>query len=224
MTDAARLRRRLPAWIAFAVVFASLGYAANVAGDPAEDVLYLWSTAIGGAVQYAIIAGVMLAIAWQLPAVTLGFRRPASWRTAAALVGGGLVAIWIVAASLAPFLDAGEEQGLVPDEWDGSRWAPFAANFVLVAVVAPVVEELVYRGVGFSLVAAVGGERVAIAVTALAFGTAHGLVVALPVLTAFGVILGVVRLRTGSVYPPMILHGLFNGISLLAAVAYGAGT
>ena len=56
-------------------------------------------------------------------------------------------------------------------------------------------------------------------VTAVAFGLAHGLVVALPILTLFGLVLGWLRLRTASLYPPIILHALFNGIALVASVA-----
>ena len=55
-------------------------------------------------------------------------------------------------------------------------------------------------------------------VTALAFGLAHGLVVGLPVLTIFGAILAWLRLKTGSLYPPIALHALFNGAALIAAV------
>ena len=100
-----------------------------------------------------------------------------------------LVAIWIIGAVLNPFLEAGEEQGLVPDDWDSDRAAAFAANFVVVALVAPIVEELTYRGLGFAAVQQFFGAAAAVVVTAVAFGLAHGLVIALPVLTIFGVIL-----------------------------------
>ena len=52
----------------------------------------------------------------------------------------------------------------------------------------------------------------------VAFGLAHGLVVALPVLTIFGAILGWLRWRTDSVYPPMLLHATFNGFALAVSV------
>ena len=110
------------------------------------------------------------------------------------------------------FLEAGEEQGLVPPDWEPDRAAPFAANFVVVALVAPVVEELTYRGLGFAAVRDAFGAGAAIAVTALAFGLAHGLVVGLPVLTIFGAILAWLRLKTGSLYPSIALHALFNGV------------
>ena len=213
-------RPRLVAWAALVTVLAALSYAANLAdsGDPPDDFLYRWSSAIGGLIQYAIILAVMLAIANAVSPATIGLAPPRSWRRAAGLVAASLVAIWVIGAILNVFLEAGEEQGLVPDSWDSSRAAPFVANFVVVAGVAPVVEELTYRGVGFAAVRDTFGVGAAIGVTALAFGLAHGLVVALPVLTIFGLILAWLRAQTDSIYPTIALHALFNGIALIAAV------
>jgi hypothetical protein len=215
---------RLVAWCVFVGALAALGYAAHFAepDGPAEDVLYRWPTAVAGAVQYLLMAGIALAIARPLGRDSLGLRRPESWGRAAALIVGSLVAIFIAAGILGRFLDAGQEQGLVPDGWDSSRAAPFAANFLVVVVAAPLVEEFIFRGVGFCLFSQVAGPAVAIAVTSLAFGLAHGLVVALPVLSLFGVVLGWLRSKTGSLYPPMILHGTFNAAALIAAVTMGS--
>lgn len=214
-------RGRLYGWVALVGVLAALSYAAHFAsdGDPPDDVLYMWSTAIGGFVQYAIILVIVLALARGLSRETLGLRAPSSWKSAAGRLVGALATIWVVGAILNIFLKAGEEQGLVPDGWDSDRAAAFAANFVVVALVAPVVEELTYRGLGFAAVRDAFGPSAAVVVTALAFGLAHGLVVALPVLTLFGLVLGWLRLRTASLYPPIILHALFNGIALVASVA-----
>jgi membrane protease YdiL (CAAX protease family) len=170
-------------------------------------------------IQYAIILGIVLAIARGLAPVTLGLVRPASWTRAAGRVATALVSIWVIGAVLNVFLEAGKEQGLVPNGWDAGRAAPFVANFVVVAGVAPFVEELTYRGLGFAAVRDAFGNGAAVVVTALAFGLAHGLFVALPVLTIFGLILAWVRLTTGSIYPTIALHALFNGIALIAAVA-----
>ena len=228
MTDAAtraRLLARLPGWVGLALALAALNYAANLAteGPTDREILYRWSSVVGGLIQYGVIALILLLIARGLPRESLGLQRPPSWRRAGVHVAVGLAGIWAIATVLGQFLDAGGEQGLVPKEWDGSRWAPFLANALVVTVAAPVVEELTYRSVGIATVRPLRGDVLAVAVTALAFGLAHGLFVALPVLTAFGVILGVVRIRTESVYPAMVLHGIFNGIALLAAVTMEAG-
>ena len=212
-------RSRLIGWVILVVALATLSYAANIAGGkPPSDVLYQWSTAVGALVQYAVILAIVLGIARGIAPATLGLRRPASWPRAAGLILVALLSIWVFGAILNVFLKAGEEQGLVPDGWDSSRAAPFVANFLVVALVAPFVEELTYRGLGFAAVAGSYGPVAAIVVTALAFGLAHGLLVALPVLTLFGAILAWLRFKTGSVYPTMILHGVFNGAALIAAV------
>jgi membrane protease YdiL (CAAX protease family) len=211
---------RLLGWAILVGALAAISYAGNIAGGkPPDDVLYLWSTAIGGAVQYALILALVLLIARGVPREALGLRRPPSWGAAAGWIVGALVAIWVVGAILNVFLKAGEEQGLVPNGWDSSRAAPFVANFVVVALVAPVVEELTYRGLGYAAVRDVLGDVGAVLVTAVVFGLAHGLVVALPVLTIFGAILAIVRRKTQSLYPSIILHGVFNGAALIAAVS-----
>jgi CAAX protease family protein len=212
-------RSRLLGWTILVTALAALSYAANIAGDdPPKDVLYQWTTAVGGVIQYAIILAVVLLLSRGIAPATLGLRRPSSWARAVGWLVAALVSIWVIGAILNVFLKAGEEQGLVPDSWDSSRAAPFVANFVVVAGVAPFVEELTYRGLGFAAVRDAHGAAAAIVITALAFGLAHGLVEALPVLTIFGAILAWLRLRTDSVYPAMMLHALFNGIALIAAV------
>jgi membrane protease YdiL (CAAX protease family) len=212
-------RPRLVAWAVLVTVLAALSYAANLAdsGDTPDDLLYRWSSAIGGLIQYAIILAVVLAIARGIAPATLGLARP-RWRQAVARIGVALVTIWVVGAVLNLFLQAGKEQGLVPKEWDPGKAAPFVANFIVVACVAPVVEELTYRGLGFAAVRDTFGNGAAVVVTAVAFGLAHGLVVALPVLTIFGLILAWLRLTTGSIYPTIALHALFTGVALIAAV------
>ena len=212
-------RSRLVGWAILVGVLALLSYAARLGdGETPDDVLYRWSTAVGGLIQYAIILVLVLLLARGLAPSTLGLRRPRSWGGAVGRLAAALVAIWIVGFVLNFFLEAGEEQGLVPDEWDASRTAPFVANFVVVALVAPFVEELTYRGLGYAAVRDAFGAIAAIAVTAVAFGLAHGLVIALPVLTIFGAILAWLRYSTDSIYPPMILHAVFNGAALIAAV------
>jgi membrane protease YdiL (CAAX protease family) len=212
-------RPRLVGWAILVGALAALSYAANLSsGKPPSDVLYQWSTAAAALVQYGIILAIVLALARGIAPATLGLRRPDSWGRAAGWILAALAAIWVLGAILNIFLKAGEEQGLVPDRWDSGHAAPFVANFIVVAAVAPVVEELTYRGLGFAAVRDAFGNWPAVVVTAIAFGLAHGLFIALPVLTIFGLILAWVRLRTGSIYPTIALHALFNGIALIAAV------
>ena len=131
---------------------------------------------------------------------------------------GGYVAIFVGAGLLLLALDAGDEQGLTPDGWDSSRAGAYAANFLAVALVGPIVEELLYRGAGLSLLLRFG-PVVAVLATAICFGLGHGLLLALPALVVFGIVTAVVRLRTNSIYPAMLVHCAFNATSLIVAVA-----
>jgi uncharacterized protein len=211
---------RLAGWFVFVLVLAGLGYAARL-GDTEvpEDIAYRYSSSVAALVQYGIMLGILLLIARGLPTrEVFALRRPASWPRAIGLAFVALLAIWIASAALSPFLDANEEQGLVPDDWDSSRAGAFVAFFLVVTFVAPAIEELTYRGLGYTLLAP-WGTWVAILVTGFLFGLAHGLLIALPVLTIFGIAVGWLRSRTDSVYPPMLVHAFFNGTALLVSIA-----
>ena len=200
-----------------------LGYVANLSGgQPKSDVLYEYSTAAAALLQYAVIFGFVLLIANGLSRETIGFVEPRSWSRAAALTVVSLVGIWLIGLALSPFLNAGKEQGLLPDGWQPERAGAFVANFIVIAIIAPIVEETLYRGLGFAAVASAFGPVVAILITGVAFGLSHGLVIALPVLAAFGVIIALLRWRTASLYPPIALHMIFNAAALIAAVTRGA--
>jgi membrane protease YdiL (CAAX protease family) len=210
---------RLIAWFAVVIGLATLSYANRLLGaETPDDVLYLWSTAVGALTQYAIMFSLILAIARGLDRRLLALSLPERRWRAAGLAAGAFTAIIVVSAILSRFLDAGDEQGLVPKSWDSSRAAPFIANALVVAIVAPFVEELLYRGLGYGLLTQFISVLPAIVITGLAFGLGHGLVLGLPVLAFFGITLAWLRWQTGSVYPGMIVHGTFNGLALLVVV------
>jgi membrane protease YdiL (CAAX protease family) len=213
-------RGRLYGWLAFVGVFALLNYAARfTSGSPDRNILYTWSAAILGFVQLAIILAIVLLIARDRPKREyFGLRRPTSWGRAAWLSVLTLIGVFVVAGILSPLLHPGNEQGLVPKHWEPKHAAAFVANFVVVAILAPIVEEITFRGLGYRLLEPLG-RWAAIVLVGILFGLAHGLVEALPILAAFGAGLAYVRSRTGSVYPTMLVHGAFNGLVLIVAVS-----
>ena len=210
--------QRLAGWVALVGTLAALNYASRfTAGKPPKNVLFHWDNAIGSAIEFAIILALVLYIA-RGDRELLALRRPRSIRGA---IGGAfavLVGIYLLSAALSAVLHPGREQGLTPDHWLPAHVAPFVANTVVVCLVAPFVEEITFRGVGFGLIAARFGVEPAIVASALFFGLAHGLVQALPLLVAFGIGLAWLRERQNSVIPGMVLHGTFNGIALLLSL------
>jgi membrane protease YdiL (CAAX protease family) len=211
---------RLATWASLVALLAAIGYASRIAGGkPSSDALYRYDTAVGGIVVYAILLLILLWIARGLPRREFfALRRPAAWGRALWLAAGAYAAIFLGAGLILIALDAQDEQGLTPEGWDSTRAGAYAANFLAVAFVGPIVEELAYRGAGMTLLAR-WGAPVAVAVTSIGFGLGHGLVLALPALVWFGVVTALLRLKTDSIYPCMLVHCAFNATSLILAVS-----
>jgi membrane protease YdiL (CAAX protease family) len=211
---------RLAGWLALVGSLSVLAYAARFSGQKApHNALYRYDVAVNELVLFAIVLALVLAISIGTDRrKLLALRRPRSWRRALGIALAILVGISVLGSLLDPILHAGREQGLAPHGWKAGKAGPFAANVVAFGLVGPVVEELTFRGLGFGLLRRFG-ELAAILLVGLAFGLWHGLVEALPVLTALGVGLAYLRARTDSVYPPIALHVAFNALALGLAVA-----
>jgi membrane protease YdiL (CAAX protease family) len=191
---------RLTCWVGLVATIATLNYASRFSGSGSgsgRDAVYKYSTFANGMIVYAFWVGLVLAIAidrWDL----LALRRPRSWSRAAGFAITAVVAIYVLEAvvSVIPLPQSpSKEQGLTPTGWESAHAGAFAANLILFSVVAPVVEELTFRGVGQSLLSFLGRWPSMILV-GLAFGAAHGLVEALLVLVPFGIALAWLRDRT----------------------------
>ncbi len=136
-----------------------------------------------------------------------------------AFVGWLLVAFLafvVISAAYSAIVDIGAQEDL-PDELgvDGSTAALFAAAF-LVTVIAPVAEEIFFRGFVFTSLRRWGLWPAAL-VTGTFFGAIHlgsaPDVLYLPILAIFGVVLCLLYAKTGSLYPAIVLHAINNCIA-----------
>ena len=93
------------------------------------------------------------------------------------------------------------------------------ALMILVAVVAPIVEELFFRGMLYPVLRRRWSAPVAIVVNGFLFALIHVMPVLLPGLFFVGMVLAWVRERSGSVIPCMVIHALQNGTVLLVIYA-----
>ena len=210
-----RASNALVGWLAFVAIFSALNYTARFSGpSPPTDVAYRWESSIGALIQFGVVLAIVLLIArGRNKREFFALRQPASWGLAAAISAVVVVAIVLIAQALAPFADPEAEQGLIPTYWDPGRVAQFAAFAFAVIVVGPVVEELMFRGAGFSLLEPFG-RWAAVIGSGVAFGLVHGLLEGLPIITAFGLGLAYLRSRTQSLYPCVLLHATFNAAGL----------
>jgi membrane protease YdiL (CAAX protease family) len=79
-----------------------------------------------------------------------------------------------------------------------------------IAVIAPLAEEIVFRGYIFRAVENKAGGYVAIILTALAFAILHFSPVLVIPIFLMGLAMGWVRERTGSIVPSLIFHSANN--------------
>lgn len=185
-------------------------------GKPDPNVLYQWVTFVGTLVQDGIILLLVLAIAG-FDRKLLALRLPDSVWSAVKTVGIALVVVYAFEAVYSSLTHPGNEQGLTPDRWEPHHALAYIANAAAICLWVPFVEELTYRGLGYTLLERFG-RWPAIVMVGVLFGLAHGLIVELPVIAVFGCVLAWIRSRTNSVVPGMFLHGAFNLIALVAAV------
>jgi membrane protease YdiL (CAAX protease family) len=211
---------RLGGWCALIVFMSTIAYASRfTSGTPPNDVAYKWSSSILGLIQYGVILGILYVITLGLDRRRfLAFRRPTSWKRAAGIAVLILIAVFVVGGSVDQFGNPQKEQGLIPQNWDSSKIAPFAAFAFVVIVVAPIVEELQFRGVGYGLLERFG-PTAAVLLVGLAFALVHGLIAGFPVILVFGTGLAYLRSRTDSIYPCMLLHASFNAFGLIVGIA-----
>jgi membrane protease YdiL (CAAX protease family) len=211
---------RLLGWTAFVVLFSALNYGARFLGPQDEgdpEVAYQYGASVAAMIQYAIVFGIVLLLARNQKEL-LALRQPRSWGRAGRISLAVVIVIIVISAALSPVTNPEKEQGLVPSQWDSHRIAQFALFAAVVTLVGPIVEELMFRGVGYGLLEPYG-TWTAVLVVGIAFGLVHGLIGGLPILAAFGLGLAYLRARTGSVYPCVLLHSIFNATALAIGVS-----
>jgi membrane protease YdiL (CAAX protease family) len=91
---------------------------------------------------------------------------------------------------------------------------------VLAVVIAPAVEEMLFRGLIQTTLRSYSGRPwLAIAVTAALFASVHANGTHLPALFILALGLGYAYEKSGSLFRSIFMHGLFNAITIVAALA-----
>ncbi|KAH7622223.1 putative membrane peptidase YdiL [Nannochloris sp. 'desiccata'] len=90
----------------------------------------------------------------------------------------------------------------------------FASLFGTTAVLAPILEETVFRGFLLPSLGKIMPTPLAVLVSAVAFGLVHLSPRDTPQLTALGILLGFSYIRSKNLLTPMMIHGAWNGTVL----------
>jgi membrane protease YdiL (CAAX protease family) len=94
-----------------------------------------------------------------------------------------------------------------------------AAVLVMAIVVAPLAEEFIFRGYLYPVGKKYLGGFAAAMVTAALFAVLHGHTASLPALFTLALCLVLSYEKTGSLLVPMIMHAVFNAVSV-AGILY----
>lgn len=94
---------------------------------------------------------------------------------------------------------------------------------LIVVVLAPLAEEIVFRGVLMTAISDRWGLFWGITVSSAVFASMHVVVVTMLPIFVLAVALSLVFVRTKSLWPPVIAHSVFNAVGLAAAYALGNG-
>jgi len=109
---------------------------------------------------------------------------------------------------------------------EGFSWTSLVAMLLLVGVLVPFAEEIVFRGLVFGWLRKHLRFLFAAPLSAVFFASVHWVWILVPVLACMGLVLPAITERSGSLWPAIIVHGTFNSlmtITFYTALAGGAG-
>ena len=101
------------------------------------------------------------------------------------------------------------------DLWDRADGVWLVVLVAVVVIGAPLVEEIIYRGMIQQALHSRVDDVLAVVLAALFFALIHLQPVEIPGLFAFGVVVGVCFMRTGRLGMPILVHVAFNATGLL---------
>lgn len=210
------------------VLAAVIGLGLRLAGDDPGTFLRAHAVAYSAAVGI-VIYGVVLLIIYLgvvrrrgLTWAAVGFHRPPLM----ALILSPLVVLGQLGAAaimnlLVQSLTGGFENPQISSisGGQGFSWLNFGLMLVVAGVVAPVVEETLFRGLLFGWLRSRLPLFAAVLLSAAIFAAAHVIPVLLPALFAVGVILAIAYELSGSLWVSILLHAMQNTFAVVLIFA-----
>lgn len=154
------------------------------------------------------------------------FRRLHAGDARAILIGIGVLflvrigtAIQLVAMHQTKHVQSGFEHFDVVGKLPNVTIISIALAAVAMVVVAPIVEEMVFRGLLFGALAPRIGVLAAALVSAVIFGAVHGDPVLFPTLAALGFVSAVAYAATGNLWVSVTLHAVNNAVGAIFLVS-----
>ena len=106
----------------------------------------------------------------------------------------------------------------------GFQWSSLIVALIMTAIIAPILEELIFRGFLYRYLRERMPIKAAMWVSAAIFASLHMIPELIPALAVVGYVLAYVYERSQTVLAPIIAHSVFNAVMTVATFAIlGAG-
>lgn len=174
------------------------------------------------ALIYLISLGIIIGLPWlikkrRVSLQDIGLQRLPTW-TDIWMAPVGLIVYLVISAlliyaatALLPWFDVEQAQDTGFDQL--SQRYEYILAFVTLVVIAPVAEEILFRGYLFGKLSKFVPIWIAILLTSVLFGFIHGAWNLAIDTFALSVVMCLLRLATGSLWAPIMLHMTKNGIA-----------
>ncbi|MFV0337380.1 MAG: lysostaphin resistance A-like protein [Chthoniobacterales bacterium] len=210
----------------FAVILSLLFLLLLTVADQDGQQVMSGQVVLYGIIHYVSLIIFILGFLWFRdlnPLEVFGFRNPGWPRKGLYALGCLLAAYPLISLgqiiSYKFFTTSKEPQEVVSFlvESDASSTDRFLV-ILLAVVVAPIAEELIFRGYLYGVFRKYGGRFFAMIFCALLFASIHLHLPSMLALSLLAIVLTLVYERTGSLWAPILMHATFNGLSVLAAI------
>ena len=218
------------AWVALALVGVGMFSVNTLVNYLAPEGLLNWlqGTPLGVLTISAVVYGVALLFVL-LPMIVgrksktevreaLGLKKPLQFRMVlwalmmqGIFIGVAMVVTLVLYSLNISGLDLAERQELPFAELTG--WYEYVAAFLLLVVLAPVFEELIFRGYLYGRLRKYSGVIISTIITSIGFGVVHGQVNVAIFVGLLSVAMCIVREKFDSIYPTIMMHMFQNGFS-----------
>lgn len=195
--------------------------------NPAERNIPLTLPQIAqGAILYVFLAGSVilnLVLRGYLVWNVFGWKKATFGKALRSGMGYGLAAYPVVIACYlvtAHFLSDPKPQAMVEFFMQNSGIAPKLVVVAMAVVLAPLCEEILFRGYFYAVLKRFGGIWAATIVSALLFSAIHVDLAPMPALFLFGIFLVWIYEKSGSLKSPIFMHATFNAVSLLLSLIF----
>jgi membrane protease YdiL (CAAX protease family) len=176
-----------------------------------------------------ILSDIMIAafVYWRLPYIAcaslhdLGIRKPKRHDIAMAFAGVG--AAFVLTSLTGVVAQALTHRQIHQDTIKIFMNLPLSGQIIgaiAAIIVAPIAEELFFRGVIFNALSIYMPKIGAIIISGIIFGLAHGQMDVVPELAVTGMVLATVYDNTRCIWSNMLSHAMFNSISVVAIMVF----